>query len=662
MTSPDPHIERILAEKRWLDQHPHFEQRPATIREFMGPDYLNIEKKVRPGVMEALIDIFGDKIDPEWISVKRKAIMTGGIGIGKTTFASIVLPYMIHWVSCLRNPQDYFDLMEGSRIAFMMMSTSEKQAREVLFGDVKARIDDSKWFKQYCKRDPKFENQIRFAKNLWILPGGSLETGFEGYNILGGVIDEGDSHKKTENKDYAEEGYDTINSRIESRFMDHAAGKHRGILIIIGQTKSATGFMRRMYDEFVADKDAVAIRMSIWESLGWHRFTENPADADNMRETAPRKSFIYDVIRKEIIPKSEALSRGIDFTSKGSRDKFIEVPLAYISGFIRNPVKALRDLAGIPPESTDPFISLTHKITYCQDTWESRMGKNGPVNDSSHAPKFEPWFTARDRLKRVLHVDMAYSSDGDALGMAMGHVPEVVEIDGEDKPLIVFDFLMRIHAAPGTEIILGDIRRLIYRLKYDLKFNISRVTLDGFEGVDFRQQLAKNKIPWESLSVDKKKMPYEDLRDAIYDERCLFPNYMTKLNKGDTTAVNIAFKELSQLEDTGKKIDHPANGSKDVTDAMAAVTHYLMNDAQYRRGARRSRKLGEMPDIPGALGTDEPVNLAAFLAGKDNNQSLVCLDAIKTGPDAFAVGGPDEATVLSIDWSVNSQGMMDPPW
>ena len=662
MTSPDPHMERILAEKRWLDTHPWFEQRPATIREFMGPDYLNIEKKVRPGVMDALVDIFGDKIDTHWISVKRKAVMTGGIGIGKTTFASIVLPYMIHWVYCLRDPQDYFNLMAGSRIAFMMMSTSEKQAKEVLFGDVKARIDEAPWFRTYCKRDTKFENQIRFNKDLWILPGGSEETRFEGYNILGGIIDEGDSHKKTERKDYAEEGYDTINSRIESRFMDHSAGKHRGILIIIGQTKSATGFMRTMYNDFLKDPDASAIRMSIWESLGWCKFTENPADADNMRETAPRKSFIYDVIRKEIIPKSEAIARGIDFTTKGASDKFIEVPTAYMSGFIRNPVKALRDLAGIPPESTDPFISLTHRIGSCQDLWHARMGKSVPVNDSSHDPKFEPWFRARDRLKRVLHVDMAYSDAGDALGMAMGHVPELVDIDHEEKPLIVFDFIMRIHAAPGTEIILGDIRRMIYKLKFDLGYNLHRVTLDGFEGVDFRQQLAKNKIAWETLSVDKKKMPYEDLRDAIYDERCLFPQYMTKLNKGDIDTVNIAFRELSQLEDTGKKIDHPANGSKDVADAMAAVTHYLMNDSQYRRGARRGgRKLGDMPDLGKLEKASDPMDLAAFLAGKED-RSLVSLNTLSQDPAAFITHAPDEATILSVDWSAKSAGFGEVPW
>lgn len=137
-----------------------------------------------------------------------------------TTMASVILPYMVHWVLCLKSPQEFFDLLPGSRIAFMMMSTSEDQAKETVFGDVKARIQYSPWFRDNFPYDPDFKNQIRFDKDIWILPGSSMETSFEGYNILGGILDETDSHKVTQNKDYGEDGWNTINGRIDSRFQD----------------------------------------------------------------------------------------------------------------------------------------------------------------------------------------------------------------------------------------------------------------------------------------------------------------------------------------------------------------------------------------------------------------------------------------------------------
>lgn len=569
------------AELEWLRKNPHFRMRPASIREFCGPGYLDEADKIRPGIMSALIEIFGEEIDPHWISVKRKAVVTGGIGIGKTTFASIVLPYMVHWVSCLKDPQDYFDLMGDSRIAFMMMSTSTSQARQVLFDDIKGRINNAQWFKDHCQYDDKWETQLRFPRNIWIIPGNSLETTFEGYNILGGVIDEGDSHRVTEQKDYAEAGWDTIHSRIDSRYSDPVAEKNKGLLIAIGQMKTASGFMARKYNELLSDPDGVAVRMSIWEARGWHLYTEDKGDIERRRETSPRRSFYFDKRRKVAVHKN-------DIGPGGVTSDMIEVPLAFASNFANDPLKALRDLAGIPPESDDPFISNADRIEACQDRWVERYGSQSPVDSSAHEPKLAEWVRCNDSLRRVVHIDIAYSANGDALGFAMGHVPEIVDVDGEEKPLIVFDVLYRQRAAPGTEVQLSDIRKLIYEL-IDRGFNIKYVSLDGFNSKDTVQQLNRRRIRSQVVSVDRTKAPYEDLRDAINDMRVEFPRYMTKLRKGDMKDVNIAYKELAELTDMGRKIDHPPAGSKDVADAMAGVVYKLMKDASFRRGATRAR-------------------------------------------------------------------------
>ena len=171
------------------------------------------------------------------------------------------------------------------------------------------------------------------------MPGDSAETTFEGYNILGGILDEADSHKITANKDYADIGYTTINSRIESRFgaVEKADGTYSyGFTMVIGQMKRANGFASRKYDEFTKAKDAYAVRMSIWESYGWERFTY-PA-------TGERDSFWYDSKRFEIITKELAQLRQ-------NPEELIEIPNNFRESFELNPAKALRDLAGIPPLS-----------------------------------------------------------------------------------------------------------------------------------------------------------------------------------------------------------------------------------------------------------------------------------------------------------------------
>lgn len=558
---------RLQAELEWLQKHPEFDERPATIREFIGKDYLNIEARIRPAILLELEEIMGPKVRSDKITAFPRAIYTGGIGIGKTTVASIVLPYLAHWVLCLNDPQGFFDLLPGSRIAFMQMSTSGTQAKEVVFGDIKARVEHSPWFQQKYPFDSKFKNQLRFEKDIWILPGDSEETTFEGYNILGGILDEADSHKVTKTKDYAEQGYTTIFSRITSRFQD------RGFLMVIGQMKRANGFAARKYEEFKKDPDAYAVRMAIWESFGWEKYL-NP--------DGTRDSFWYDTDRHEIVPSAAAKML--------KTENLLEIPNMYRQDFLNNPEKALRDLAGIPPATGSPFISLGYKITEARDRWIAKnRGLRGPITKpTSYLPEFEDWFTAPDSLKRVCHIDMAYSSEGDALGFAMGHVYDVVEYDGERKPMISFDLLLRIHAPAGREIFIGDIRRIIYDLKEQRRFRITQVSLDGFQSTDTRQQLERRRIITEIVSVDKQVHPYHDLREAIYEDRIMFPEYMVRLRPDDTEMTEIAVKELTELSDNGDKIDHPEGGSKDVADAMAGVVYTLMGDRSYHKKAVRS--------------------------------------------------------------------------
>ena len=561
----------MARELQWLKDNPDFHERPATIAEFLGDRYLNIEARVRPGVREALVEIFGTEIDPYRISKKRRAIFTGAIGIGKTTLASIGLPYMVHWILCLKDPQGYFGLLPGSRIAFMQMSTSEQQAREVIFGDIFARIQHSPWFMENAPYDEKFTKQIRFPnKDIWIIPGDSSENTFEGYNILGGILDEMDSHKQTKEKDYADLGYDTIHGRIFSRFED------RGLLILIGQMKKANGFAAKKYNEFRNDADAWTCRMTLWESLGWHRY---------LNEDGTRNSFYYDFKRRAVIPKMVGQMLDPDRIKT-----LLEIPQMFWSNFTNNPEKSLRDLAGIPPAVSDPFISLVDKIELCRDRWVERyVGCSSPVGPNPVLIEFEDWFHALDARKRAIHIDFAYSANGDALGLAMGHIAGLVKSEEDEmQPLIVIDFLARHKAAPGTEIMLADVRKVIYHLRDNLKFRIARVTMDGFQSVETRQQLRKKRFSVDELSVDKDTQPYEDLREAIYEERIEFPPYITYINKGDIDTIEIVVKELMELTSDGKKVDHPVDGSKDVADAMAGVTSTLVGNRSYRRGVASS--------------------------------------------------------------------------
>lgn len=569
--------------RQWLLDNPDFDDMPATMQEFLGPLYLNIDRSqnmklkegigIRPGVKEALIEIFGDVVNPESISKIRRGMFTGGIGVGKSTLAAIAMAYCVHWVSCLHDPQEYFGLLPGSRIAFMLMSTKETQARDVLFGDIKARIDSCDWFKQNCRYDPNLKKQLHFPKDIWIIPGNSAETTFEGYNILMGIIDEGDSHNVTDEKDYANEGWNTIEGRISSRYTDPKTKDHRGLLLAIGQMKKSNGFMAKKKKDLLEDGKAnqLVVEMTIWDSLGWERF---------LKKNGERDSFWFDCKRKRVATQAQIVAQAPDV---------IEIPMAYWKDFDNDPVRALKDHAGIPPKVSDPFITLTDRIDDAQNAWQERYKDLWPyaVDSNAATPAFHPDFRCTNILKRAVHVDIAYAPGGDAMGMAMGHIPELVEIDDELKPVIVFDFLLRIKPGSGAALELADFRKILMHLRDEMGFKISVVTFDGFQSLDSIQILRKKRFNVGECSVDKNKAPYEELREAIYERRVEFPKYMTYLNRGDTQKVDIANLELSELQDTGKKIDHPEKGSKDVADAMAGVVFDLMSNMSFRRGSTK---------------------------------------------------------------------------
>lgn len=262
----------------------------------------------------------------------------------------------------------------------------------------------------------------------------------------------------------------------------------------------------------------------------------------------------------------------------------MEVPNVHKPSFVNNPEKALRDLAGIPPATGSPFISMVDKIESARDLWHERYGPLSPITKpSTYLPVWEETFKAPDRLKRVIHLDFAYSEDGDSFGFAMGHVPEVVKREGELKPFITFDCLVRIHAPAGRQVVLSDVRQMVYHLRDDRGFRIVHATMDGFQSTDTMQQFPRRRIFAEYLSVDRQRNPYEDLREAIYENRIAFPRYEVRYRFDDVELTEIAVKELMELSDEGLKIDHPENGSKDVADSMAGVVYTLMGQRSYHR-------------------------------------------------------------------------------
>lgn len=443
----------------------------------------------------------------------------GAIGTGKSFLSSVAVCYLLYKLGCLKDPQAFYGLSPNDPIFLMNMSVNEEHARNIIFSAIKARIDNSPWFIKRFKYDSKLTTELRFPNYIYVIPGNSSESFFEGYAIFGGVIDEADNHDRTPERDAAEEGYQAIKTRVESRFGDN------GLVIVIGSPKVVDGFLSRRHDDGIREMEdrgkkskTYAIRVPYWES-------PNTAVHDYSGKT---------------------------FNFRGT-----EIPIEHEEAFRRDPERSMRDLAAIPSQAMEPFFSQPEAISKMVTDIPNPIVKDSKGEDTM---KFHEWFGAPDRKERVIHVDLGINKKGgDAAGLAMGSIDDVVEIDGMRLPHIRMDLIMRITAPPLGEIKISDIRKVIYKLR-DLGFNIGYVSFDGWQSIDSIQQLNSKGIKAEIVSIDRTTKAYEAFKEAVYEERISYYHHPTLI------------KEAQSLDlVNGDKVDHPPGGSKDVSDAVAGV-------------------------------------------------------------------------------------------
>lgn len=167
--------------------------------------------------------------------------------------------------------------------------------------------------------------------------------------------------------------------------------------------------------------------------------------------------------------------------------------------------------------------------------------------------KATPKRILKPQLPRFVHVDLAVT--GDSAGVVMGCVTGFKNIDrGSDVealPEIHIDFSWEIVHPKGGEIIFSRIRDLIYRLR-EIGVNLKWVTFDSFNSQDSIQILRQKGFTSGLQSMDKTNVPYEMLKNVLYDNRVSLPHHDKLLHE---------LKTLEKDTKTGK-IDHPSTRAR----------------------------------------------------------------------------------------------------
>lgn len=563
-TIPDPAEKKIFLEElvnmlvkgnRQFADGTKWLRKPVDPRTFILSDfYLGKAGEVYPEVLKHFVELNSGRYD--------EAVLTGGIGSAKTTLALYSQAYQLYLISCLNNPQVTFGLDSASEIKVIFQSLRLGTAKAVDYNRFASMLHSSPYFREVFSFDRSLTSVLRFPHHIEVEPMSGSESAAIGQNIIGGIIDEVNFMAVIENSKQSVDGgvynqavelYNSIARRRKSRFMV-AGGGMPGLLCVVSSKRIPGEFTDKKMEEAKTNP-----RIYVYDKRVW----DIKPDAFCGKTF---RIFIGDEIRRpRVLAPTEPVL-------KGDEDLIDHIPTEFEQEFKDDITKAVRDIAGHSTLATTPFLPNSDKVTACFGKVRSVI-KDEWVDFIAQKCSILPGRIKNMEQPRYAHLDLSVS--GDSTGLVIGHVPgfKMMGFDpdkpetqhkGEPLPIIQIDCALEVRPPKGGEIEFYKIRELLYKMR-ELGMPIKWVSFDSYQSRDSIQILRQKGFAAGMLSMDTSRIPYDTLKQALYDGRMLIPDHF-RLKK-ELLALEIDHKK--------NKIDHNAHNSKDISDALAGVTYGL---------------------------------------------------------------------------------------
>lgn len=543
-----------------------YEEIPVSIDEFIcNPYYLG--KSTRNG----------ESIYPYWRKTYRKIfdpslayeeiIFTGAIGVGKTKTADVCLAYLLYKLMCLKNPQSYFKMNEGEEIAIFFLNINLTLAEGVGFNTLHKMLIASPWFMERGTVTGRIKERYNPPKRITIKFGSKSDHAL-GQQCYCALMDEADFTRGAiqgtsalDAKNSIMQTYNAIKERMNSRFIKN--GVQYGRLFLVSSKKSDQDFIEAYIQKMKSegqDKHMLIIDEPQWVIKPEGTFSKEkfPVAVGNR---SLKSMVLSDKISKEEL---EALEK------QGYR--ILWVPVNLRQSFILDVNTALMNLAGISVIGATTFFNYDmfskcyikdYKNPFVTDILTIGMNDELKIQEFLELDKIP---LAVRHMPQFIHIDASLTGDKTGISsVAVSGLKETKQYNGADEfisteMMYKHVFSVDIKAPQGTEISFEKTRQFIYYLR-SCGFNIVAVSLDGFQSADTKQILVTQGYDACVLSLDKTPQGYLSLRSAMNDGRI------------GLIQIELLEKELIQLQrdvQTGK-LDHPADGSKDMADSLAGA-------------------------------------------------------------------------------------------
>ncbi len=545
----------------------------------------------------------GDVVDSEnkkWLA--NGVSVHNCIGSGKSFCGSVAILYKMARVLCMRNPLLYFGMSRISKLTFTFLSTDKSQVKEGAFSYAVNGMLASPFFNEQAVVDEKKKYS---TMKVDLMKGVTMEAGSKarhalGRNVLGVLIDEINFRIEKDAAKEAEKLVKGLDRRYKSRFRQST----EGLTVIISSANQETDFLVGHMKKMRNNPSAMVVDLPYWRTAGPVKFADVGGYKFEREPDAKDAWFHVDVGNSTDHPRILDDPEDLEILRTSSPSRIMEVPIEHRSEFEDDLLLAIKDIGGRSTGRMAKYFSnVMPLIQSLRDYKPAAKGYQVDLSvDCEHQLKdfFHEnllvkeysggWFPRRDpKSPRFIHMDMSTGAM-DAMGIAMVHPIYYRSMNKMDAatqtrkimamPVFELDFAIRLVRGRSKEPLdYGKIREFILWLR-DKGFLISSISCD-LRALSFETRNILKKLGFNSqyFSLDINKVGYETFKQIVHEDRFT------------THEHDFLLLEAMNLEDTGKKIDHPKKfdvpwgdlvtlheyGSKDLTDSVAGALFHAEN-------------------------------------------------------------------------------------
>jgi RNase P/RNase MRP subunit p29 len=268
-----------------------------------------------------------------------------------------------------------------------------------------------------------------------------------------------------------------------------------------------------------------------------------------------------------VIPKENEHEQHLEAYRK-SGYRVLAVPKDFKTNFLADYDIALRDIAGISvtgamgfitQDSITPNVTSARKNPFFEDILVIGIRDNDTIENHCHPEVVDKHIKS---LPMNIHIDFAEVSDRIGIsGVVQDGMKNVLDLDTERRVMLPFYrqvFQVGIEAPSGDRMSFQKVINFMVWLRRT-GFNVNLISTDQFQSSYVRETLAQQGFAVEKISVDVSEDPYIGLRNLLQDQRL----ELIKNQKQED--------ELVKLQRLNNRIDHPQNGSKDLSDALCGA-------------------------------------------------------------------------------------------